>query len=244
MHWSIYGFIVVSLLVASTLLFTDAARSVVQLGLIWRVAPYEQPGGGAGSILVIGDSTGYGTGAARSEDSVAGRLGNEYTWYRIQNDSVNGRRIAGAADALEKVSSRHDLILLQIGANDLLADRDVPVVVADMRQLIESARNRADFVVVMSAGNIGAVPYFTDADAIRFEAVSRQYDQAMQQLARDYQDVSFVSLFDEPADDPFVQRSKELLSADGLHPYSAGYAVWYEKARPDFTAVLNATSTP
>lgn len=40
--------------------------------LIARVTPYEQVGTGGGSILVIGDSTGYKTGASRSSESVAG----------------------------------------------------------------------------------------------------------------------------------------------------------------------------
>jgi len=74
--WLLVGLGILSVL----LLATGWWRYVLTGYLIARVAPYEQPGGGAGSILFIGDSTGYGTGASRSDESVAGQLGNAYTW--------------------------------------------------------------------------------------------------------------------------------------------------------------------
>lgn len=237
MNWYyICGGIVV--LVIGVLLFTNAGRYVKTFLLIARVSPYEQPGGGAGSIYVIGDSTGYGTGATRSADSVAGRLGNDYTWYRIQNNSVNGRLIAGALEAANTLSGEYDLILLQIGANDLIAGRSVEAVVADMQQLIDTTRSHAAHVIVLSSGNIGAVPAFSGEDAARLERASRQYTRSMLELANRYQDVNYVPLFDEPSEDPFVADPDRYTAIDGLHPTSAGYAIWYEKAQPYFDQVL------
>lgn len=208
--------------------------------LIARVTPYEQPGGGAGSILFIGDSTGYGTGASRSKESIAGRLGTEYPWYTITNNSVNRRTIAGAIRVAQNqiTSARYDLVVLQIGANDLLGGTSATETVARMEQLIVSVRPFTEHIIIITSGNVGGVPLFSGDEAIKLTNTSRTYDQHMIELAREYTEVSFVSLFDEPADDIFLQSPEIYTSIDGLHPTSAGYAVWYTKAQLYFDAVL------
>ena len=234
--WTIGGIgIFIALLLA-----TGWWRYVLTGYLIARVTPYEQAGAGGGSILVIGDSTGYGTGARRSSESIAGRIGSDYPSYSITNNSVNGRKIAGTMEVVQGLTDtdRYNLVVLQIGANDLIAGREADVVVADLQQLIEAVIPQADKIMVISAGNIGATPLFTGDQAQRLEASSRQFDQQMGILDKTYDDMMFVSLFDEPADDVFVQSPKVYTSVDGLHPSSAGYAIWYSKAQPSLTSVL------
>ncbi len=236
MTW--YWFVGVAVLLA-LVVFGYSQRSLLKtVLLILQVQPYEQPGGGAGSILVIGDSTGYGTGASKSSESVIGRLGNDYTWYRIENNSRNGRTISGAITEAKKVASRYSIIVLQIGANDLLQKRTVPETLKDMNTLIDLVIPKADHVVVISSGNIGAVTRFTDDEASYYEQVSREFTNQMIQLAQNYQTVSFVPLFDEPADDPFVAEPARYLAIDGLHPSTEGYGIWYAKAAPYFARIM------
>jgi len=218
--------------VAATLLFTDLSRYAKTVALILRVTPYEQAGTGAGEILILGDSTGYGTGAKMAGQSVAGRLGAAYPGYRISNNSVNSRQIAGARDAAQKLTSQYNLVLLQIGANDLLAGRSVAEVVADMQQLIEAVLPHAEQVVIMTAGNIGALPRYSGETASYHTERSRAYTTAMVELTASYQEVAYVPLFDEPAEDPFVSQPERYIAWDGLHPSSAGYELWYQKALP------------
>jgi lysophospholipase L1-like esterase len=208
--------------------------------LIARVTPYEQVGGGAGSILFIGDSTGYGTGASQSKESIAGRLGAEYSRYTITNNSVNGRKIAGAMRVAhnQTASARYDLVVLQIAANDLLGGTSATETVARMEELIVSVRPFTEHIVIITSGNVGGVPLFSGDEAKKLTNTSRTYNQRMTELASEYQTVSFVALFDEPADDVFLQSPEIYTSIDGLHPTSAGYAVWYTKAKPYFAAVL------
>lgn len=44
-------------------------------------------------ILIVGDSTGVGTGASHPRDSVAGRLHDDYPCIAVINRSVNGARV-------------------------------------------------------------------------------------------------------------------------------------------------------
>jgi len=233
--WIISGIaILITLLLA-----TGWWRYVLTGYLIARVTPYEQVGNDGGSILVIGDSTGYGTGAARSGESIAGRIGADYPSYSITNNSVNGRKIAGAMEVAQGLadSDRYDLIVLQIGANDLIAGVEADVVASDSQQLIEAVIPHTQKIIVISAGNIGATPLFAGDQAARYTDASRQFDQQMAILGQTYDDMDFVSLFDEPGDDVFVQSPNVYTSVDGLHPSSAGYKNWYDKSK---SALVNA----
>lgn len=240
MNWIVW--VLIGLGIFTTLLLTTGWWRYVLTGyLIARVDPYEQSGTGAGSIFVIGDSTGYGTGASRSAESVAGRLGVDYSAYQITNNSVNGRKIAGAREVFAKLpeATAYDLVVLQIGANDLIAGRDPDVVAAEMQQLIEQVIPHTRKIVVLTSGNIGATPAFSGEQAQQLQDASRQYDWQMTTLGQTYDDMNFVSLFDEPADDPFVEKPSVYTSIDGLHPTSAGYDIWYQKARPYFADALD-----
>ena len=234
--WTIFG---ISILIV-LLLATGWWRYVLTGYLIARVTPYEQPGGGAGSILFIGDSTGYGTGASRSADSIAGRLGADYSHYSISNNSVNGRKIEGALEAVAELRSdaNYDLIVLQIGANDIIAGRSAEAVVSDMESLIESVKPFTNDIVIITSGNVGATPLFDGDEADQLQIVSEQFDKQMITLAEQSDAVAFVSLYDAPDDDPFVQSPGMYTAIDNLHPTSAGYKIWYDKAKPHFDSVL------
>ena len=234
--WLLIGFG----LVTTLLLATGWWRYAASAYLVVRANPYEQTGTGGGSILVIGDSTGYGTGANRSSETVVGRLGADFPSYAISNDSVNGRKIAGAKDAVKSlpVDSHYDLIVFQIGANDMLAGVSAEETVGRMEDLLYAAKPYADKIVVLTSGNIGGVSRFSGEKAEKMRQISAEYDQSMQVLASEHQDVSFISLYDDPKDDPFVANPEIYTAIDGLHPTSAGYAIWYQKAKPIFVAAL------
>jgi lysophospholipase L1-like esterase len=240
MNWILYIVGVILLVLAAVMTINGWWRYTLTGYLIARVTPYEQSGTGTGSILVIGDSTGYGTGASQSSESIAGRLGADFPAYSITNNSVNGRKIAGAREVAAGLleNTQYDLVVLQIGANDLIAGSDPGAVAAELQQLIEQVIPHTRKIVVLTSGNIGATPVFGGEQAQQLEDASRLFDWHMTTLGQTYDDMVFVSLFDEPADDPFVQKPDIYTAIDGLHPTSVGYGIWYQKAKPYFTAAL------
>jgi lysophospholipase L1-like esterase len=239
MNWLMWMLIGLGIL-AVLLLSIGWWRYVLTGYLIARVSPYEQVGEGVGSILFVGDSTGYGTGASRSADSIAGRLGTDNPWYTISNNSSNGRTIAGAMRVVSGLSkdNHYDLIVLQIGANDMLAGTSATETTQRMQELVEAAQPYADNIIVLTCGNLGGPLLFQGKDGTKFTNTSRAYNDLMMEIVLQYQNVSFVQLFDEPENDPFLAEPQKYTAIDGLHPTSAGYAVWYTKAKPYFVAVL------
>lgn len=198
------------------------------LFLIVRVTPqYQQSGSGDKRLLLLGDSTGYGTGASNRKETTAGRIGSKYAAVTIENNSVNGRTAVELLEVAKKVSGNYDVILLQIGANDLLAGGSPESVVKTISNLVEILRPFSENVLVLTSGNIGAAWRFEGSKADQFASVSRQYDGLMREFS-ETSIFTFVSLWTEPATDPFVLEPRKYTAIDGLHPTSAGYDIWFK----------------
>lgn len=240
MHTLLY--VAVGIIVALGLLFfvSSSARSFAHtLWLIARIEPYSQAGT-AGELLIVGDSTAYGTGAASPRLSVGGRIGADFPELTISTDAVNGRVIAEATKALKTHEVSPDtILLLQIGGNDILGRATDEAITQSITELLSEASRRFDTVLFMSTGNVGAAPrYVTDSQPdADMEARSRRARQIFIDVSKQY-GVYYIDLFTEPADDVFLHEPERYMAADGLHPSGAGYGVWYAALQPVLTTVL------
>jgi lysophospholipase L1-like esterase len=229
-------FIIGILAILTIAWFTGLFRTLKTVWLIMEVRPYEQVGIGEhpSSIFVLGDSTGYGTGAGKKQYSVAGLLGADYPQYTIVNNSKNGRTIGEALIEIKTLplEPKHTLLLLQIGGNDILQKRDIDIVRTELTQLYDEAKKRSEHIVMISSGNVGAAATFTGTKkAGEYERITRQFRQMFIDVASE-SGVSYVDLFKEPEDDVFLQEPKKYLAIDGLHPSKDGYANWYASVQP------------
>lgn len=207
--------------------------------LILRVQPYTQsPSESVVALHVLGDSTGYGTGASHSVYSVAGRIGTAYRAVAITNDSVNGRTLAEGLAALRETEQAGEILLMQLGGNDMLGTESVTAVESSVRELLQSATESYQHVVWIAAGNVGGTKRFSGVEAEEYQKRSQAFDAMFKNVASEY-GVAFVSLFELPTDDPFVLYPDTFLSADGLHPSNDGYEYWYQKLSPTLTLVLS-----
>lgn len=210
--------------------------------LITRITPpYEQVGTGEKKLLLLGDSTGYGTGAATRNETTAGRIGIDYPELTIFNRSVNGRTAEQLLSGVTTLEGKYDIILFQIGANDLLAGEEPATVVARIEALASAAAPHTDRIIVLTSGNVGAAWRFQGEKAETFTNVSREYDTLMKASA-ERNSYDFVSLFTEPEVDPFMAQPKKYIAIDGLHPTSAGYLIWYTGLRPFLDTYLKRDS--
>ena len=109
-------------------IFSPKLQQVLKVGwLILQTFPYQQVGAGAGLIVVVGDSTAYGTGVRDSKESVAGRIGAEFPSHEVLTLAQNGRVIGEVVGTLKETNLKvpADVLLLQIGGNDILQDADM-----------------------------------------------------------------------------------------------------------------------
>lgn len=182
-------------------------------------------------ILIIGDSTGVGTGASDPADSIAGRIAQEFPFVDIVNKSDDGAKAIDLLDQFSAVDDRaFDVVLVQVGGNDILRFTDLDDLKNSISEVLREAYRHAPYVIFMSTGNVGSAPAF-------FPPVNRIYTERTRKvrsifllLSREKK-VEYVDLFAERKDDPFLREPERFFAPDFLHPGSDGYGLWYEELK-------------
>lgn len=237
-YWILAGGLLLVLAV-STLYYTNTFRYAKSLVLIMQTSPYEQVGTGAGRILVLGDSTGYGTGVKDSRESIAGRIGIDFPAYTIVNLSVNGDTVEKAIAREDSIEGEFDLVLLQLGANNIIKKVSLEKSLSDIQVLKELLSEHTKQVVMMSSGNVGGAAAFTGAEQEEYERLSRKFHQAVANYAETEPGFTYLHFFEEPNNDPFVLDPETYMAMDGLHPSGAGYGLWYQELKPILDLLLS-----
>lgn len=217
-------------LAAGAVLLTGTGCAVWRIGQSAELAReskawQQQPANSTLRLLIVGDSTGVGTGASSGLGSLAGLIGTSQPTWAIDNRSRDGARFRDLAAQLEG-SEHFDIVLVQAGGNDVIRLRGLQALERDIEQVANLARARGHRVILMPAGNVGNAPFFLAPLSWlmteRSRALHRLVKEAAGRIGADY-----VNLFHEREDDPFV-RDPQLNARDGLHPSDAGYKVWLQ----------------
>jgi lysophospholipase L1-like esterase len=228
MKFFLGGLVVVAL---GCFYFWHPIRQAVKIsnGIIATTEPYEQsPQNAQKRILVAGDSTAYGTGAAENTQSVAGRVGALFPEATLTNVSVNGLRLAGLRELLnEQPETSYDLILLQIGANDVTGFTGREAVRSDLEKVLEYAEAHAPHVVVVTSGNVGLSPLFKSPVAELLGWRTRVVREIFIDTIAKRPAVAYVDLYVEREDDVFLTDVPRYYAEDLFHPSGDGYGLWF-----------------
>lgn len=229
MKWLLISVILVTLVLVY-FLYPIARAIRVSKDIEKNAIPYEQhPQDGTMRILVAGDSTGVGTGAEVSQDSIAGRIGKDFPTADIQNISENGITLEILRKKLDTLpESKYDLILIQIGANDVTSFTSKEKITEELTKVLDYAESHASSVVLVTAGNIGLSPVFKTPLSKVISARTLVVRDIFQKEADRRSSVNYVDLFKVAEDDIFSTDIKKYYAPDFFHPSSAGYEVWYQ----------------
>ena len=184
----------------------------------------------AQTILILGDSTAVGTGAT-PETSIAGRLGTLYPAANVYNYGINGQKLAGLLAQMETIKiTNAELVLLQIGANDITYFTPLPQVDAQLQKVLAKARMMSEKVVVFHSELVGDAPFFPPWLGwiwnIRTRAVRTIYIKDTQAAGAMYIDAIKSSI--GPA---FASDIKKYYAPDMFHPSGEGYKLWFEEIK-------------
>jgi lysophospholipase L1-like esterase len=200
--------------------------------------PFEQrPEAATRRLLIAGDSTAVGTGASSPAHSLAGLIAQQHPRLVIENRARDGAKFADVTEQLLR-PGRFDVVLVQAGGNDVIRLRSSDDMRSDIDAMLDAARQRADVVIVMPAGNVGNAPVFFAPWSWWMTGRAREMHRLVARAAARTHAV-YVNLFHERDDDPFV-RDRTLNASDGLHPSDAGYRVWWQmlQKQTDLSALL------
>jgi lysophospholipase L1-like esterase len=174
-------------------------------------------------ILVLGDSTGYGTGADKVEDTLLGRFAHDFPQVEVNNYAVNGSITNNLLYQLKKVEDKkYNLTIISSGGNDTWRFTNLQSVERDLRIAIAEAKKiTGNNVVLIIYNNNASGPVFPFF--IRYFILKRtkQVNEIYTKVAKDF-DIQAVPIFL-----PNEKCPANFFSRDGLHPSSEGYRIMY-----------------
>lgn len=196
----------------------------VSAGLVRIAKPYQRAEG-TYALLVLGDSTAVGVGAA-PEETVAARLSHLLD-ASVENYAVSGAVTADLVAQLARAKrERYDYVLIQIGANDVIRSRPFAAATRQLGTVLKVLVPRATQVIVLTAGRIGDAPLFPIIVRPLLNAQSATLRRDFIGATSEY-GAAYVDLYNAPlgmmGEDP-----KRYYAPDGLHLTGAGYGLWFE----------------
>lgn len=183
-------------------------------------------------VLIIGDSFTYGTGAEKPENSLAGRLAQEFPDIEIINESENALSLKDLTKKLLRMDKeKFDLIIINTGGVDTLSFTSHNTITQHFNTIQECTKKMSDApVVLMTVTNLGSVPL------IRFP-FSLLYDRQSEHITKHFAHIAtetgmiHVPFYTSRAEDPLLISGERLFASDQIHPNDIGYGIWYQKLR-------------
>jgi len=179
-------------------------------------APAENP---SKTVVAFGDSLTQGYGLPAESGFVPqldAWLAGQGSQVRMINAGVSGDTTAGGLARLDwTLVEPVDLVIVNLGSNDMLRGLDPGLVNKNLNQILEKLE--AQSITTLLVGHLGPLNYGAD--------YKEQYDQAFQELAARY-DVEFYPFYFKTlmAPDGVTPDLQNYFQADGLHPNAEGVA--------------------
>jgi lysophospholipase L1-like esterase len=193
------------------------------------------------TLLILGDSTGVGSGATRPEESIAGRLAPLLGATYVENQAKNGAEVEDLSTQIQHLRlSRYDFILIQIGGNDILAFHSAKKTAYMLDKIMDTLPD-AGKIALMCAGNVGGATLIPYIARPLYTYMTLQIHKEFARLAKK-RGITYINLFIRPSKDPFMKDPARYLSEDGLHPSSEGYGIWFEQIKASLS--IDETESP
>jgi lysophospholipase L1-like esterase len=186
-------------------------------------------------LLVPGDSTAAGTGAATQDEALPGSLARELhartgrgvIWRAVGENGADTRDFLERhlTDALARPA---DLVFVSLGANDALHARSAPAFARDLRRLLETLSDRLpDARILMSN-----LPIF-----IRFELLPEPLRTVLYRHSRNLERAAGRVIARDArwmiTDQLPPPYGPDFFASDRFHPSASGYADWASWAIDD-----------
>lgn len=215
--------------------YTQFQAAVVRgTAMAARAIPFERKLPNASMrILIAGDSTAVGTGAADPEQSTAGRFGEEYPEAEILNLGRNGKLVHELLQEIKEQKDslgKFDIIVLQIGGNDITHFTPIQELDPDVRELLTLARTLSEKVIVLHTGDLGRSPIFPWPINWIISRQTRLVRDVYLKATKETK-THYVDLYLLKTDDEFHTDKSRYYATDSFHLSGDGYGIWYREIK-------------
>lgn len=205
----------------------QVSKKLIDASVPYRkeVGDYRKP------MLVLGDSTAVGVGANAPEDTVAARAAAYLKATNVENYAVSGAVVQDLPEQIALAKSPHyDLILIQIGANNIIRFDNATTTSEKLGAIIDTLPE-ADKIILISAGDVGGAPMWPPPLRPIYTKLNVAYHAAFGKMGSEH-GVRYVNLGEDPSKQLILEQPEVYLAADTFHPSTEGYGLWFEAIRP------------
>jgi lysophospholipase L1-like esterase len=191
--------------------------------------PGHRPANAVHRLLVVGDSTAVGIGAASPAETLVGHLVARFPETQVENHARVGARAADVTGQFDRAeATRYDAVLIAVGGNDILRGTPLPAFRASLDEVLARACALSEVVILVNCPNIGSAPLFPWPLSAILSRRSLRYRATCETVCAGHP-VDFVNFTYEPKLDPFRRARSVYFASDGLHPTGAAYALCFER---------------
>lgn len=177
-------------------------------------------------LLIVGDSSAAGVGAAHQDEALAGRLTAELAsrlarpvrWRLVARTGLNARELAALVD--EAQPAPFDLALVVVGVNDVTGLRSTGAWLRDLDALAGRLRRVSPRGRLVASGlpPVHRFPALPQPLRAFLGARARDFDAALARWAQGRGGALYVPIPD--------MADRSLAATDGFHPGPGAYAIW------------------
>lgn len=182
--------------------------------------------GAALRLLIVGDSSAAGVGAASQQEALAGQLAARLAARHRVSWRLIARTGATTADTLDRLDAtapaRFDIALTALGVNDVTHGVPLRRWLAQQARLRDLLAERFGVAHVVSSGlpPMGQFPALPQPLRAVMGLTARRFDRALAGAVAAAPDATHVAFN--------LALGPDLMAQDGFHPGPAGYATWAE----------------
>lgn len=197
-------------------------------------------------LVILGDSTAAGVGVKDGSDTVAARiaagLASDGYPVRVTGVAESGARAADLSRQVSQaLSSRPDIAVILIGANDAIHVTRLSSVERDLASAVERLRKANVLVVVGTCPDMGAARAY--ARPLR-DLVGWQGRRVADAEIRAVQRAGGIAVDLAAETGPVFRADPATLSKDLFHPSADGYRLWAAALLPPIREALDALKAP
>ena len=200
----------------------------VSKDIVARTSPFTIPGEDyTNTLLVLGDSTAVGVGASIPSDSIAGQLAAYTKATYVENYAVSGSVVADLQQQINLTTrKKYDRILVQIGANDMVAFHTPEKVAEELKNILVPLSEKTTHLIFISAGNLGGAPLIPFFLRPLYTKLNLRYHEEFESIGK-LNGITYINMYTPPQEDPFILDPKNYFVEDDFHPSSLGYKAWF-----------------
>lgn len=184
-------------------------------------------------FLVMGDSTMYGSGVKKPENTFGGLLAGTFPKANVETVARSGSLVENLTGQLAAAKfRRYDLAIIGIGGNDIVYLADYKKVEIQLQAFLKEVSSRSDHIILFHSVNVGNTGFFLWPLSLFYQKRTKKLSQIYTKIAKEFESVQYVNFYRHRKNDYYDKKTRpRFIADDGFHPSDYGNQYFFKLLR-------------